>query len=110
MKTQEELQRELYEQTSEVEDALAKLVKASLILGRWMTEFVFTERPDPGEAAKCRTIRAPEERSVQGKQSLKWCYEYNQIIGLIDIAFDYVHESKKLLEKAVYGESVNKGA
>jgi len=110
MKTQEELKHELFMQTSEVENALVKLDKASLILGCWMSEYVFVERPDLSEAVKGWTSRAPEERSVKAEQSCKWFYEYSQIIGLVDIVFDYVHESRKLLEKAVYGEKGNKGA
>ncbi|KUO72560.1 MAG: hypothetical protein APF81_13345 [Desulfosporosinus sp. BRH_c37] len=104
MKTQEELKHELYMQTTEVENALVKLDKASLILGHWMNEYVFTERPDPGEAVKRWTARTPEEKPKNGDQSVKWFYEYSRIIGFIDIVQDYVFESKKLLEKVANGE------
>lgn len=110
MKTQEELQHELFKQTSEVEDVLVKLDKASMLLGHWEAEYVFANRPDLREAVKGWTSRAPEEESIKAEQSLKWFYEYSQIIGLVDIAFDYVIESKKLLEKVVYGEKENMGA
>jgi len=96
MKTQEELKHELYMQTTEVENALVKLDKASLILGHWMNEYVFTERR--------WTARTPEEKPKNGDQSVKWFYEYSRIIGFIDIVQDYVFESKKLLEKVANGE------
>lgn len=109
MKTQEELQRELLNQTTEVENALVKLEKANLILGRWMNEYVFVDKPDPREAVK-RGESKSGEKNIKADDSFKWFYDYNQIIGLLDIAFDYVHESKELLKNVVYGEKENKGA
>jgi len=103
MKTQEELKNELFERTSEVENVLIKLDKASLILDHWMHEYVFSEKPDIGEAVKYWGTRS-EERNINGEQSCKWFYEYNLIIGFVDIVSDYVFESKKILEKAAYGE------
>lgn len=103
MKTQEELQHELFEQTSKVENALIKLDKAQLILGHWTDEYAFNEKPDPAEAVKHWTSES-REKNINRDQSCKWFHEYSQIIGLIDIAFDYVFESKKLLEKVAYGE------
>ena len=100
MKTQEELQHELFKQTSEVENALNKLDKASMILAFWTQEYGFNDRPDPGEAVKCWTSKSGE-RSKKAEQSCKWFFEYSLIIGLVDIVFDYVHESKKELEKAL---------
>ena len=110
MKTQEELQRELFIQTSEVENAICKLDKADMMLGHWVNEYVFTDRPDLSEAVKAWTSRDSEAESKMAKQSIKWFYEYNLIIGFIDIVYDYVHASKKVLKKAVYDEQGNKGA
>lgn len=103
MKTQEELKYELFDQISEIENALIKLDKAQLILGHWTDEYSFAKKPDPVEAVK-RVTSNSREKSIHGEQSCRWFYEYSQIIGLIDIAFDYVFESKKILEKAAYGE------
>ena len=108
MKTQEDLKHELLMQVSEVESALVKLDKASLILDHWKHEYAFSESPDPRKALNCWTSRSPEEMNTNSKQSLKWFHEYSQIIGFVDIVSDYVFESKKLLEKVVDGEGLNK--
>lgn len=109
MKTQEELQHESFNQISNVENALIKLDRASMILGHWTDEYVFTEKPNPREAVKWLTSMGSEGITGKSGQSVKWFYEYNQIIGFVDIAFDYVFECKKLLEKAVYGKKANEG-
>jgi len=109
MKTQEELNDELFKQTSAVENALMALEKANMILGHWEHEYVFADRPNPVEAARIWTSKSNEENKG-ANQSCKWFFEYNLIIGFVDIVHDYVSESKKLLEKAVYGEKENKGA
>lgn len=106
MKTQEELQNELFNQTSEVEHVLLNLDKASLLLSHWMHEYTFREMPNPIVAAMAMTTIQPE-RNINTEQSQKWFYEYSQIIGFIDIVSDYVFESRKLLEKAIYGEKGN---
>lgn len=111
MKTQEELQYELFNQTTEVENAINKLDKASMILGHWVNRYVFAERPDPGEAVKCWTSKKLGERDMNAEQSYQWFHEYSQIVGLVDIVFDYVHQCKKVLEKVVDGvEQLNKSA
>ena len=86
-----------------------KLDKASLILGHWINEYVFSESPNPNKAANYSASIRPEE-NIGAEQSCKWFYEYGQIIGLVDIVSDYVFESRKLLEKAVYGEKIDKSA
>ena len=110
MKTQEELKLELNKQTSEVESAILKLDKASMLLGHWVNEYVFADRPDPVEAVKHLTSRSSGGSTKNEEQSFKWFYDYSQIIGFVDIVSDYIYESRKLLEKAVYGEKENKGA
>jgi hypothetical protein len=110
MKTQEELHDELFKQTSAVENALVKLDKAAMILGHWAHEYVFDERPNPIQAAKDWTSMPSKERDIKSEQSCKWFFEYGLIIGFVDIVHDYVYESKKILEKVVYGEEENKGA
>lgn len=110
MKTQEELKHELYEQTFAVENTIMNLDKANMLLNLWITEYVFTDQPDLGEAVKHWTSKPSEERNIKGEQSVKWFHEYRKIVGLVDIVSDYVFESKKLLEKAVYGEKMDKSA
>lgn len=95
MKSQEELHSELHRQSQEVEHAILSLGKANMLLGRWMNEYGASKNPGGNE---------------KSEQSYKWLFEYSQIVGLIDIVSDYVFESKKILEKAVYGEKENKGA
>ncbi|MCO5381809.1 MAG: hypothetical protein NHB14_27255 [Desulfosporosinus sp.] len=103
MKTQEELQIELNKRTLEAENAILKLDKANMLLGHWMNEYAFVDKPDPMEAVKYWSSKA-EERTKIGEQSLKWFHDYGQIIGFVDIVSDYIYESRKLLEKVVYGE------
>ena len=99
MKTQEELQYKLFKQTTEVENALIKLDKASMLLIHWEHEYVFIDRPNPREAvAAGASVGGDGEMSIKAEQSCKWFYEYPQIVGFIDIVHDYVCESKKLLE------------
>ena len=109
MKTQEELRHELFEQTSVVEDTILNLKKANMILDGWMQEYGFINRPDPRKAMECGSFKSGE-RDMKAVESRKWFYEYNRIYTFIDIVSDYVFESRKLLEKAVYGEKGNKGA
>ncbi|WP_407308781.1 hypothetical protein [Desulfosporosinus sp. SB140] len=106
MKTQEELQHELFMQTSEVESALLKLDKANMLLGHWMHEYAFREIPDPYKAIQCQSTKSPEERSKK-EQHFKWFYDYTKIVGFIDIVADYVYESRILLEKVVNGKEDN---
>ncbi|HZK52963.1 MAG TPA: hypothetical protein VFC84_01980 [Desulfosporosinus sp.] len=100
MKTQEELQRELSKQTSEVEDAMLKLRKAMVILEYWTDEYGFQDKPEPLQAVMYRETILPE-KNIRAEQSCKWFYEYNRIYQFIDIVRDYVYESKELLGKAL---------
>lgn len=110
MKTQEELKHELFKQTSEVESVILKLDKANMLLGHWVNEYVFVNKPDPVKATEYWTAKSSEGRTKNCEESFKWFYDYSQIIGFVDIVSDYIYESRKLLEKVVYGEKENKGA
>jgi hypothetical protein len=101
MKTQEELQHELFLQTSEIERVLLKLDKANMLLGLWANEYMSCDIPSPAEALKSWTAIHPE-RTTKTEQSFKWFYDYSRITGIIDIVSDYVYESREMLEKVVY--------
>lgn len=108
MKTQEELQRELLDQTSVAEDTIFKLKKASMMLDDWTQEYGFVHRPDPEKAIEYGLGKS-EKGDRESEESFSWFHEYNRIYTFIDIVSDYVYESRKLLETAVYGEKDNKG-
>lgn len=104
-----ELSHELFEQETAIENVIEKLEKASLVLSRWEQEYSFSEAPDPRAAIRWGSQvpsqnQDDEKEKEHGKQSFKWFCEYNYIFQFISIVSDYVYESKKLLEKAVYSK------
>jgi len=99
---QEELQMlkdKLFKQTTTVEHAFIALEKADMLLNYWTQEYLFCEEPDPRAAIAWgnRTAKGPHY-----DQSAQWFMEYNNITQFINIASDYVYESKEALKKAVY--------
>lgn len=100
-----ELRHELFERETAIENVIAKLEKASLVLSHWEQEYSFSEAPDP-RAAIAYGSRVPDKNNpdIKGQQSYKWFLEYDYIFQFISIVSDYVYESKKLLEEAVYSK------
>lgn len=89
---------DLLNKTNAIDDALLKLEKAMLILGKWDEDYSFNNNPTPQAALEfAKGIRSGDD--LEGKQSFKWFREYNTITTLINIASDYVYESKRTLEK-----------
>jgi len=43
----------------------------------------------------------------EAEQAAKWFYEYNEIYTIVDIAFDYLLEAKKILNEAINREGKN---
>jgi hypothetical protein len=100
LKTQEELQREVIDQGDAIGSALDKLKKANMILSDWTQEYGFIHQPDPRKAMESEAFKS-EEGYGEAVDSRKWFHEYNRIYQFIDIVYDYVYESKKILEKAL---------
>lgn len=100
MKNQENLQRELINRSDALEETLIRLNKANIILNNWLQEYAFPANPDLGAALSYWNSK-PGERSQAENSSVKWLCGYNQIYGFIDIAHDYIYESKKALEAAL---------
>lgn len=105
-----ELRHELFERETAIKNVIAKLEKASLVLSHWKQEYSFSEAPDP-RAAIAYGSRVPDKNNpdknnpdIKGQQSYKWFLEYDYIFQFISIVSDYVYESKKLLEEAVYSK------
>lgn len=92
-----DLSRTLLEQTDAIAQALIKLERANLILGEWLTDYGFGESPDP---YLCFNSNLPSNDARKAEAN-KWFYEYDKILGFIEIAGDYVHETKKVLEEAI---------
>lgn len=87
---------------TELEEVLTKLEKANYILSKWIEDYGFAERPDPRAALACSSEKDRSEKAVQAFQ---WYYDYENILTMIEIAFDYVYESKKALSQVIYGKS-----
>lgn len=88
------LKSKLFEQSDAIENAIAKLEKASIILDRWTQEYSFNQKPDPSSIYN-------NSDPIHKKQTQKWCWEYNCIYEFIDIAFDYIIDSREALEQAI---------
>lgn len=86
---------------TDLEEILTKLEKANYILSKWIEDYGFAERPDPRAALACSSEK---DRSEKASQAFQWYYDYKNILTMIEIAFDYVYESKKALSQAIYGK------
>lgn len=96
----EELRKSKVELQDVIGQVLLKIEKADLIIWDWIEEYGFSEKPDSWAAVKYSS-KLPDEKDIHGSNSLKWFYEYNRIFKLIDIASDYVLESRKALDEAL---------
>ena len=99
--TAEALKHELFETKSSIEYAEAKLEKAETILSRWVQDYSFAEKPDPRAAV---AWWSGTNKSREAEQAATWFWEYNQIFTIVDIAFDYLLEAKKILNEAIERE------
>lgn len=90
----QELRRELSGKTAAIESAVLELDKAITVLNHWMDAYLYFEKPDP-KAAMDWGSRAG--RGPHYDQSAQWYMEYNKITKFINIASDYVYNSKEIL-------------
>lgn len=98
------LRHELFKVESSIDYAKVKLDKAEMLLNRWVQDYSFAKMPDP-RAAVARWSGA--DKSQEAEQAAKWFYEYNEIYTIVDIAFDYLLEAKKILNEAINREGKN---
>ena len=96
--TEEALKHELFETRTGIEYALVKLEKADTLLSYWTQEYDFAEKPDPRAAI---AYWSGSDKSRNAEQAATWFLEYNQIFTIVDIAFDYLLEAKKILNEAI---------
>lgn len=96
----------LWDKNNAIEDALNKLDKADIVLQHWTQEYSYSERPNP-RAAIDWWNGIDESRAAN--QSAAWFREYNYIFEFIQIAFDYIIESKKILEEGLKSEKKQAG-
>lgn len=101
VKALEALRHELFETRNSIEYAEVKLYKAETILSRWVQDYSFADKPDPRAAV---AWWSGSDKSQEAEQAAKWFYEYNEIYNIVDIAFDYLLEAKKILNEAINGE------
>lgn len=94
-----ETKRELNRVVNEVETVLHDLEKASTILNHWTDKYLFYKKPDPRAAIAWGSKDDPP--TVHENQSAQWFIEYKLITQFIEIASDYVQESKERLRKAL---------
>ncbi|WP_035213427.1 hypothetical protein [Desulfitobacterium hafniense] len=88
------------DQITAMEETLTKLEKAELLLTHWTQEYGFSKKPDPKAAVDWGQSKGGAQTKEQS-DSVKWYWEYNLIFNLVDIAFDYVRGSQKMLEDAI---------
>lgn len=88
------------DQITAMEETLIELEKARLLLAHWTQEYEFNKKPDPKAAADW-WLSNREAQTKEQSDSVKWYWEYDMIFGLVDIAFDYVRGSQKMLEDAI---------
>ena len=96
--TEEALKHELFETRNSIAYAEVKLDKAETILSRWVQDYSFAEKPDPRAAI---AYWSGSDKSQEAEQAAKWFYEYDEIYTIVDIAFDYLLEAKKILNEAI---------
>lgn len=101
VKALEALRHELFETRNSIEYAEVKLDKAEMLLNRWVQDYSFAKKPDPRAAVACWS---GSDKSQEAEQAAKWFWDYNQIFTIVDIAFDYLLEAKKILNEAVERE------
>lgn len=95
------LKHELFETRSSMGYADVELDKAETILRRWVQDYDFAKKPDPRAAV---AYQNGTDNSREAKQASEWCWDYNHIFTIVDIAFDYILEAKKILNKAIEKE------
>jgi len=99
--TERNLKHELFETRSSIEYALVKLEKADTLLNHWVQEYGFSEKPDPRAAIEWgRSLKDEPGRTALGSFSAKWYWEYDNIFNFVDMAFDYIMETQKILNVA----------
>lgn len=96
-KGKDEVMRRVHSKTNAIENAIGKLDKADIILQHWTQEYSYSEKPDP----KAAIDWFHGDKSLKARQSAAWFHDYNYIFDFIDIVFDYVLESKKILEEGL---------
>ena len=104
VEAQETLRHELFETRTAIEGALAKLEKADTLLSYWTQDYSFAEKLDPRAAI---AYWSGSDKSQEAEQAAMWFWEYNQIFTIVDIAFDYLLETKKILNEAINREGEN---
>lgn len=100
-KGKDEVKKKLYLRNMAIENAINKLDRADIVLQHWTQEYSYAEKPDPKAAINWLT---ENDRSREAKQSAEWFWDYNYIFEFIEIVFDYVTESKEILEKGLSNE------
>mgnify|MGYP000889802388 CR=1 FL=1 len=103
--TERNLGHGLFETRTAIKNALVKLDKADTILSHWVQEYGFSEKPDP-RAATTWSAKVPDRNNPDraGEQAFKWYWEYNTIFNFVDMAFDYIMETQKILNEAMESE------
>ncbi len=75
--------------------------KISFLLGEWIDDYSFCEKPDPIAAIDYAQL---SRKDRHGEQSMKWFWEYDRVHELVEIAMDYVRDTRELIEEAQENE------
>ena len=94
----EELKKELLGKVDLIYKLEGNLEKIHFLLGEWLENYSFDEKPDP--MAAMEWLKGKGESSSHEKQSITWFWEYNKIHDLIDISTDYVLLSKVAIKES----------
>ncbi len=80
--------------------ALMALEKANFLVGEWINNYAFAEKPDIEAARQLMSEVPGEEANKLALNSTKWYSDYDKIVKLVEMAGDYIYEAKEALEKA----------
>jgi hypothetical protein len=107
MRTKEETTSREFERTITLEKALIKLENADMLLSHWVAVYGFSRKPDPKLIFD--NTEGDEELDRLKMQAFTWFVEYWKIYQFVDMALDYIQDSRDILEQVIHGNDLTGG-
>ena len=96
MKNNENLRQELLAKIDGANRAMEKIEKADFLLKNWVDDYGYIEKPCYNAAMDYWN---GSDESRHAKQSATWLWDYDLIFIYVDMAKDYVFETKNILKE-----------
>ena len=96
--SEKELKNELMENQTAIFEASVNIDKTVSLLRYWLEEYGFNKAPEVAAAISWGTS---SERDTHETNSAKWYMEYEEIFNFIDISFDYILKTQKILNSSL---------